>query len=181
MLKSIVLTLELKVKVLEPRLIVLTLEFEDAKVPAVILKLAVVNVPCVTVRDLENRLSASPSVSVMPEPLTVTPLNVLPAVVSVPVPVNVIVPVWVYVIAATSVTLPATVIAAVPVMVPAKPVQLMLAAPVFPAAIVQVPVDRLVKNTASEAVGRVAPPGPPDVADHLVPAVSSQEAVPPTQ
>ena len=38
---------------------------------------------------------ASPSVSVMPEPLTVTKLNTLPAVVRVPVPVNVIVPVWV--------------------------------------------------------------------------------------
>jgi hypothetical protein len=40
---------------------------------------------------------ASPSVTVMPEPLIVTPLNVLPAVVSVAVAVNVIVPVWVYV------------------------------------------------------------------------------------
>jgi hypothetical protein len=79
------------------------------------------------------------------------------------------------------VTLPATVIAAVPVIVPVKPVQSMLAAPVLPAEIVQVPVDRFVKKTASAVVGTEAPPAPPEVVAHLVPAVPSQAAVPPTQ
>lgn len=78
-------------------------------------------------------------------------------------------------------TLPDTVIAAVPAKVPVNPVQLMDSAPVFPVAMVQVPVDRLVKNTASADVGTLAPPAPPDVVAHLVPAVPSQFAVPPTQ
>jgi hypothetical protein len=117
----------------------------------------------------------------MPAPSTVTPLNVLPAVVRVAVPVNVIVPVWVYVMPADRVTLPATEIAAVPVIVPAKPVQLIDFAPVLPAAMVTVPVERFVKNTSSADVGTDAPPAPPDVVAHLVPAVPSQDAVPPTQ
>ena len=37
------------------------------------------------------------------------------------------------------------------------------------------------KNTSSAAVGTAAPPPPPDVVAHLVPAVESQLAVPPTQ
>lgn len=82
---------------------------------------------------------------------------------------------------ATSVTLPATVIAAVPVIVPVKPVQFMLFAPVLPVEIVQVPVDRFVKNTSSAVVGTDAPPAPPEVVAHLVPAVPSQDAEPPTQ
>jgi hypothetical protein len=64
---------------------------------AVTLYPAVSNVPCVTSMYLVDIVIASPSVTVMPEPLIVTPLNVLPAVVSVAVAVNVIVPVWVYV------------------------------------------------------------------------------------
>ena len=54
-------------------------------------------------------------------------------------------------------------------------------APVLPAAMVQVPVDRLSKKTSSAVVGTLAPPAPPDVVAHLVPAVPSQDAVPPTQ
>ncbi len=80
-----------------------------------------------------------------------------------------------------SVTLPATVIAAVPVSEPVKPVQLIDFAPVLPVAIVQVPVDNTLKNTSSAVVGTDAPPVPPEVVAHLVPAVPSQEAVPPTQ
>jgi hypothetical protein len=68
-----------------------------------------------------------------------------------------------------------------PVIVPVNPVQLMDLAPVLPTAIVQVPVDRFVKNTSSADVGTEAPPPPPDEVDHLVPAVPSQLAVPPTQ
>ena len=41
--------------------------------------------------------------------------------------------------------------------------------------------DDALKNTVSAAPGTVAPPVPPEVADHLVPAVASQVAVPPTQ
>lgn len=79
-------------------------------------------------------------------------------------------------------TLPDTVIAAVPVKVPVNPVQLMESAPVLPVAMVTVLApDDAVKNTASADVGTLAPPAPPSVADHLVPAVPSQDAVPPTQ
>ncbi len=54
-----------------------------------------------------------------------------------------------YVIPADKVTLPATEIVAVPVIVPAKPVQFIDFAPVLPVAMVTVPVERLVKNTSS--------------------------------
>jgi len=81
----------------------------------------------------------------------------------------------------TRVTLPATVIAAVPAIVPVKPVQLIDKAPVLPVAIVTVPVDATSKKTASAVVGTDAPPAPPDVVAHFVPAVPSQDAVPPTQ
>ena len=37
------------------------------------------------------------------------------------------------------------------------------------------------KNTSSNSVGTDAPPAPPDVADHFVPAVLSYVSVPPTQ
>jgi hypothetical protein len=89
--------------------------------------------------------------------------------------------VLVYVIPAASVTLPETVIAAEPAMVPVNPVQVMDFAPVLPAAIVTVPEDDASKNTSSADVGTDAPPAPPDVAAHLVPTVPSHEAVPPTQ
>ena len=82
---------------------------------------------------------------------------------------------------ATSVTLPATVIADVPEIVPVKPVQLIDFAPVLNEEIAQVPVDRFVKNTSSAVVGTDAPPAPPEVVAHLVPAVPFQSAVPPTQ
>ena len=154
--------------------------FETSE-PAVTLKFAVLNVPSVMFRFLVPVFNASPSVSVIPEPLTVTPLNVLPAVVSIPVPVNVTVPVCVKVMPETSVTLPATVILEVPEIVPVKPVQLIDFAPVLPEVIVQVPLDVASKNTSSAVVGTDAPVGPPAVAAHLEPAVPSQFAVPPRQ
>lgn len=166
-----------------PKLIVRVLKLEELKIAApvsVTSLLAVVNVPCVTVK-VPEAVNGSPSVTVMPEPFTVTAPRVLPALVSVPVPANVSVPVYVYVMPATSVTLPDTVMAAVPANVPVNPVQVMDCAPVFPVEMVQVPVDRFVKNTASADVGTLAPPAPPDVVAHLVPAVPSQFAVPPTQ
>ncbi len=164
-----------------PKASLLVFELLLEKIFVVSVKLLRLIVPCVSVTDLGVLVSASPKVTVMPEPFTVTLLKVLPAVVIVPVPVRVMLPVWLYVIAETSVTLPATVIAAVPVRVPANPVQLMLRAPVLPVAIVQVPLDEPSKNTSSAVVGTEAPPAPPDVAAHLVPAVPSQLAVPPTQ
>ena len=78
--------------------------------------------------------------------------------------------------------LPDTVIAAVPARVPVNPVQLIDSAPVLPVAMVTVLAPELAsKNTASADVGTLAPPAPPDVVAHLVPAVPSQDAVPPTQ
>jgi len=125
---------------------------------------------------------ASPSVTVIPEPFTVKAPIVFPAVVSVAVAFSVSVPLYVTVIPATSVTLPDTVIAAVPARVPVNPVQLMDNAPVLPVEMVTVLApDSAVKNTASADVGTLAPPAPPSVVAHLVPAVPSQAAVPPTQ
>jgi hypothetical protein len=156
----------------------------------VILKLFVLKVPCVTatkafvsVFELPKTVNASPSPKVIPEPVTTTLENVFPAVVSVPLPVNVnAIDAPLNVMPATSVTLPATVIAALCVSVPVNPVQLIDNAPVLPAEMVTVEApDAASKKTASAVVGTAAPPPPPDVVDHLVPAVPSHAAVPPTQ
>ena len=85
--------------------------------------------------------NASPKVAVIPEPLIINGPIVFPAVVKVPVPFNVRVPLYVTVIPATSVTLPDTVMAALPANVPVNPVQLMDLAPVLPLEMVQVPVE----------------------------------------
>lgn len=172
-----------KVTVLPFREMVLVLVLLDERTPAVTeYPLAeVVKVPCVIVRLLLPKFNASPSVTVIPNPFMDTGPRVLPALVSVPVPVILNVPEYVIVIPAESVMLPATVIVTDPAKVPVNPVQLMDLAPVLPELMVQVPVDRLVKNTSSAVVGTLAPPAPPDVVDHLVPAVPSQFAVPPTQ
>jgi hypothetical protein len=62
-----------------------------------------------------------------------------------------------------------------------NPVQLMDLAPVLPVLMVQVPVEAASKNTSSAEVGTLAPPSPPEPVAHLVPAVPSHAAVPPTQ
>ena len=171
-----------RVIILLPKLIVLVFVLFERKFTAFIALLAVVSVPKVKVKEPEAILRVSPSVTVIPLPFIVRlPQGVFPAVVSVPVPFRVSVPLYVTVIPATSVTLPDTVMAAVPANVPVNPVQLIDCAPVLPVEMVQVPVDRFVKNTASADVGTLAPPAPPDVVAHLVPAVPSQAAVPPTQ
>ena len=54
-------TVPLKVTVLEPRVIVLTLLFEDDKEPAVTLKFLVSNVPLVTVKAVVPIFNASAS------------------------------------------------------------------------------------------------------------------------
>jgi hypothetical protein len=41
--------------------------------------------------------------------------------------------------------------------------------------------EAALKKTISAAVGTETPPAPPEVADHLVPAVASHVAFPPTQ
>ena len=46
---------------------------------------------------------------------------------------------------------------------------------------VQVPDERLVKKTASAAVGTDAPPAPPEAVDQLTVLVAFQVPVPPTQ
>ena len=83
--------LPVKEQVLLPRLIVRVLVLLDDRDVAVTLKLLVVKVPWVTVSAPED-VRASPSVTVIPEPLTVTGPIVLPAVVSVPVALSVNVP-----------------------------------------------------------------------------------------
>lgn len=67
--------------------------------------------------------------------------------------------------------------------VPVKPVQLILRTVVLtPATHVTVTApDAASKNTSSEAPGTDAPPAPPEVVAHLVPAVLFQLSVPPTQ
>lgn len=118
----------------------------------------------------------------IPAPEIVNRGNVLPALVMVAVAFIVIIPTNVNVIPTDRVTLPDTVMPAVPVMVPVNPVQLMDFAPVLPVAMVTVfTPDAESKNTSSADVGTEAPPAPPDVVAHLVPAVPSQFAVPPTQ
>ena len=67
-----------RVTVLLPRFIALVKEPVVERVAAVILKLFVVNVPCVTSIVPED-VTASPSVTVMPLPLIVTGPSVLPA------------------------------------------------------------------------------------------------------
>jgi hypothetical protein len=84
-----------QVTVLEPSVIVRAFVAFDENSPDVTLKFAVLNVPRATVSVLVPMFNAPPRVTVMPTPFTVTPLNVLPAVVSVPVPVNVTAPVCV--------------------------------------------------------------------------------------
>ena len=67
--------------------------------------------------------------------------------------------------------------------VPVKPVQLMLNTAVLaPTAHVTVTApDKAVKNTVSAAPGTDCPPPPPSAYAHLLPALLSQFAVPPTQ
>jgi hypothetical protein len=79
----------LNVTVLEPNVIVLLLVLLELRAPAVTLKLAVLNVPEVTVSIALPILSASAKVAVIPKPLIVRPPSVLPLLVSVPVASNV--------------------------------------------------------------------------------------------
>jgi len=67
-------------------------------------------------------------------------------------------------------------------IVPVNPEKFRLLQLALTVEIVTVPEPELAsKKTLSAEVGTDAPPAPPEVADHLVPAVPSQFAVPPTQ
>ena len=178
--ESVKFKLLLTVTVELPRLIVRVLLLFDDSVEVVTEKLLVVKVPWVT-RTTVVVVNAPPKVTVTPAPFISKASSVFPAVVTVPVPATVRVPIYATVIPATNVTLPETVSAALPASVPVNPVQLIDFAPVLPAAIVTTPEDALEKKTSSADVGTDCPPAPPLVKDHLVPAVPSQEAVPPTQ
>jgi hypothetical protein len=73
-------------------------------------------------------------------------------------------------------------IAVEPAKIPVKPVKFKLKQFATAVATVTVPEpDAAVKNTLSDDVGTDAPPVPPEVVAHLVPAVASHDAVPPTQ
>src|SRR3990167_1087121 len=66
--------------------------------------------------------------------------------------------------------------------VPVKPVQVRFLQFTTTSVMVTVTApDAASRNTSSADVGMASPPAPPEVSDHLVPAVSSQLAVPPTQ
>ena len=80
------------VTALEPRVIVFVTEPVIINSWQLTAKLAVLNVPDPTETFLEEVFNASPSVTVPAEALICTPLNDLPAVISVAVPVNVIMP-----------------------------------------------------------------------------------------
>jgi hypothetical protein len=138
----------------EPKEIARVDEPDELKMPVDNVKLARASVPAVKVKVFViPSVDASPRVTVPPVAFTVTEPNVLPPVVSVPVAVKVNVPEYVNVCPATKVTLPATEMAAVPAIVPVWPVQVIDLAPVLPVEIVQVPVDKLEKNTSSADVG----------------------------
>jgi hypothetical protein len=161
----------------------------DDKEEAVTLKLFVVNVPDVTVTAFDVvKASCNVQVAVegelLPIVIELTVVRFLPFDVMVYEPDvawNNMFPVPLHVIAEDRVRLPKIPTETLPAIVPVNPVKFKSLQVPPPAAIVQVPVDRLVKKTLSEAVGTEAPPAPPDVVAHLVPAVASQLAVPPTQ
>ena len=92
---SFAIKAEVAATVEDPRLIVLARVPELKNCWQVTEKLLVVKVPLVTVTLRDDVLRASPSVTVMPDPLTIKALKVLPAVVRVAVPVMVTVPVLV--------------------------------------------------------------------------------------
>jgi hypothetical protein len=106
--------------------------------------------------------------------------SVFPLLVKLQVPCNRTMPEYVHVIPAETVRLPFTLTGDVPARVPVNPVKFKLKQFAV-AEIVQGPVEAASKNTSSADVGTASPPGPPEVKDHLVPAVAFQELLPPTQ
>jgi len=182
--KLIAVAVELNVTVLLPRLIVRVLLLLDDRDVAVTLKLLVVKVPRVTVIEPED-ISASCKVTES-DPVdlfTVIAPRVFPALVKVTAPAleKLMPPENVQVIPATAVRLPNKFNVPDPANVPVNPVKLQEAQNSVPVLVTVTAPDAASKNTLSADVGTDAPPAPPDVAAHLVPAVPSQLAVPPTQ
>lgn len=162
--------------VLAPKLMVRLLAVLDSKTLVVMEYPFVVNVPAFILRfPLLWKASAREVV----DPTATAPPKVFPALVMVQVPEIVTVPVCANVIPAAKVMLPKLVNTPDPVIDPVNPVQFKLLQVAL--VIVQVPVEAASKKTSSALVGTLAPPAPPDVVAHLVPAVPSQFAVPPTQ
>jgi hypothetical protein len=130
-------------------------------------------------------VSASPSVHVVVAidvPKAHAP-TVLPAVVTVNDPLAAENPkrlVFVQVIPAEAVKEPKIENDPDPARVPVNPAKVMLRQAAEEIVQVTAP-DAPSKNTSSEDVGTAWPPAPPEVNAHLVPAVPSQFAVPPTQ
>lgn len=166
-------------------------ELEEIIAAATIVLPFVFNEPAVRVMLPElPRVTLSCRVHPPPTPLnTKLPKNeevkgtpfivmVLPVVVA----LNVKVPVLFMTEPAPMVKLPLTVRSPDPPRVPVKPVEFRDKQPVFPVLMLTVTAPLAAsKNTSSADVGTAAPPAPPDVVAHLVPAVPSQDAVPPTQ
>lgn len=143
--------------------------------------LAVVRVPPNNL-TLPVQLNAPASVMVPPEALKSTlvpivlPLGVIVAVASIDqlAVIDTVIP-------AEKVMLPKTFMFGLPVSVPVKPVQIKVLQARLPDIVQVTAPDAASKNTSSADVGTAWPPAPPEVNAHLVPAVASHNAVPPTQ
>jgi hypothetical protein len=177
----------LNVTVLLPRLIVRVLLLLDDRDVAVTLKLLVVKVQAVTVIVL---VQVSASAKTYSEVAVLIPMLKeqgidFPFVVILKVPEGALknnVVASVHVIAAETVRPPSIMMFVLPAKVPVKPVKLRLRQLAVAVWTVQVTApDAASKKTSSDVVGTACPPAPPEVKAHLVPAVPSQDAVPPTQ
>ena len=90
-------------------------------------------------------------------------------------------PVCDHVVVADMTALPFMLTDTFPANVPVNPVKSKLAQLTPEVTVTVTAPEVAVKNTSSAAVGTAWPPAPPSVKAHLVPAVASHEAVPPTQ
>jgi hypothetical protein len=181
----------LKVTVLEPKLMVPPDEFEIDPIEAE--KFEVLNVPLLTfnvltfiasARDIAavDPLSATPMFSVV-TPGKVFPFDVMEKEPEVAKRLTVAVPGFVSVMVVENIIPPWTLnVVLVNTSVPVNPVQFKLRHTLLLRLreTLTVP-DAALRNTSSAEVGTDAPPVPPDVVAHLVPAVPSHVAVPPTQ
>jgi hypothetical protein len=97
-------------------------------------------------------------------------------------PCALIVPVYVQVIPDPTVRFPSIFMVLAPEKVPVNPVKFRFKqAPVTPEIVTVTAPEAAVKNTLSALVGTAAPPAPPSVVAHFVPAVVFHVLVPPTQ
>jgi len=171
----------------EPKVMARVDDPEELKIPVLKVKLASARVPAVrVVVHMDDTVSASASVTVIPAPLTVMPHSVFPALVSVAVAINImagLIPVVVNVIPEEKVALPERVRLAELLMsrVPMYPVQSIDFATRDALTVTVPPPELKLKNTSSAAVGTEAPPTPPEVADQLAVFAPDQLPEPPIQ